>query len=216
MSTPVLLIDNPEENIVRLILNRPDQKNALSASLRGAISQAMRTASEDDSVKAVLLQSTGDVFCAGFDLKELSEGHTEQIFAEARVYHHSVYTCSKPVVAVIQGPAYAGGMDLAAMCDIRVGSSGAVFAQPQVKMGVPASFELMKTLLPEALARELCLTGRKLNAEEALEKGFLNRIVADSELHEVALQTVRELATVPAGINMKAVIVRNQPLLFAP
>lgn len=211
----VLLIEKLDGGIVRLTLNRPDQRNALSSDLRKALADTMEDISADDTLKAVMLMARGPVFCAGFDLKELAEGHTETVFAEARIYHHRIYHCSKPLLAVIDGPAYAGGMDLAALCDIRIGSDQAVFAQPQVKMGVPAAFDLMKTVLPEGLARDICLSGRKMDAREALQAGFLTERLADtSQLESRAMEKVLELAGAGAGLAMKKTILKAQPALF--
>lgn len=217
MSNEVLLVERLEgtdEGIVKLTLNRPDQRNALSSALRSELGNRMDELSADDSVKAIVLTGAGVAFCGGFDLKELSEGHTEEIFAEARIYHHKIYNCSKPLIAAVNGAAYAGGMDLAAMCDLRLVAKEAAFAQPQVKMGVPAAFDLMKTLLPESLAREICLTGRKLEPEEALRSGFVNKVVPLAKLMEEAMSMAREIAGATASKAMKASFVTAQPDLF--
>lgn len=214
MEEELLVVERLDQGVVRLWLNRPDQRNALSSELRRMISQNMDELSVDDSVKAILLMAKGPVFCAGFDLKELAGGHSDTIFAEARAYHNSVYTCSKPLLVAIDGPAYAGGMDLTAMCDIRLGTETAVFAQPQVKLGVPAAFDLVKTVLPETLARDLCLSGRKMGAKEALECGYLSELVPSASLESRAIEKATELALAGAAITVKLTIVNSQPSLF--
>lgn len=215
MGYDFLLEEKPAEGVVRITLNRPDQRNALSSALRSEIADCMDRLSEDQSVKAVIITGAGSAFCGGFDLKELAGGHTEEIFTQARIYHRKVYTCTKPLIAAVNGPAFAGGMDLAAMCDVRVAAEEAVFAQPQVQMGVPAAFDLIKTLLPESLAREICLTGRKLGVEDALKFGFVSKVVPLAGLPDEALVLAQQMAGAPASGAMKAAFVSLQPDLFS-
>ena len=113
-----------------------------------------------------------------------------------------------------EGAAVAGGMDLALMCDLRVGASDARFGQPQVKMGVPAAFELLKTVVSEPVARELCLTGRIIDGSEASHVGLVDRLVAPGDAIESALELDGEIASVAGAAAMKAAFVATQPVLF--
>ena len=118
------------------------------------------------------------------------------------------------MIAAVNGPAFAGGMDLAAMCDLRVASENASFAQPQVRMGVPAAFDLISRVLPQSLARELCLTGRTMGLEEARACGFVNTIVAPDQLLAETIVLAREISDALASQSMKRQFVENQPDLF--
>ncbi len=200
--------------VATMTLNRPEKRNALSRQLREEIVTCLHGLQDDDEVKAIVLTGKGDSFCAGFDLAEFQHGDMQEIFSHATRYHHEVYNATKPIIAAVNGPAMAGGMDLAAMCDIRVLTEGAAFGQPQVKMGIAAAFDLLQTVVPEPLSRELCLTGRKMSAEEAVQCGFASKIVPAGELLEVATAMARDITSAAASGAMKLVFKARQPDLF--
>ena len=210
-----LLTREDIEGVAVIALNRPEQRNALNTPLREELIRLVEDLTENEDIKAAVLTGTGSVFCAGFDLKEFAEGDMDQILAQSVLYHRKFYTFTKPVIAAINGHAMAGGMDLALMCDLRVSVETANFGQPQVKMGIPAAFDLVRTVIPEAIARELCLTGRRVNAEEALKIGLVNRIVPAEKLMDEAMALAREVAESAGSQAMKEAIIKTQPDLFA-
>jgi enoyl-CoA hydratase len=214
MAYEYLKIEHPDTGIVSITLNRPEKRNALSSQLRLELVDCLGQLEADEFVRVVILTGAGPSFCGGFDLKEFATGDSEAIFKEATEYHRVVYTFSKPLVAAVNGPAFAGGMDLAAMCDLRVASEDAIFAQPQVRMGVPAAYDLISTVLPQSLARELCLTGRSMGVEEARACGFVGNIVAPQQLLAETLALAKEIEDVPAAQSMKHQFIENQPGLF--
>ncbi|MEM2983171.1 MAG: enoyl-CoA hydratase/isomerase family protein [Candidatus Bathyarchaeia archaeon] len=201
-------------DIAIMRLNRPDKRNALSTQLREEIVRCLDALEGDESIKVVVLTGKGPSFCAGFDLKEFASGNMDEILAQARAYHHKVYTFMKPIVASINGPALAGGMDLAAMCDLRISSREAQFGQPQVRMGIPAAYDLIRTVLPEMKARELCLTGRVMLADEALSAGFVCKVVPAENLMDEAMKMAREIAESKGSGATKAQFIKEQPRLF--
>lgn len=212
----VLISERPIEGVARLTLNRPDKKNALSRALRTELVSELAKLGEDDSVQAVVLTGAEDVFCAGFDLKELAQGDGKAIFADARGYHHAVHTFPKPLVAAVNGAALAGGMDLALMCDIRLGSSNAQFGQPQVRFGIPAAFDLLSSVCDQGTARYLCLTGNVIDADAALAGGIISeRYYDDGRLLEESLACAAAIAEGKAGVSMKSSILGMQPDLFS-
>lgn len=106
-------------------LNRPKKRNALNYALRQAIIDTLHRLAADNEAKVVVVCGSGGMFCAGFDLDELmAADDSAQVFSQATAYHHAVHTFAKPLVAAIEGAAMAGGMDLALMCDLRVGATG--------------------------------------------------------------------------------------------
>lgn len=211
----ILILDKQSNGVALVTLNRPDARNALSSALRADIVGCLAELRADDGVKAVVLTGEGEIFCAGFDLKELGEGDPQAIFAEARTYHHEVYTFGKPLICAVNGPAMAGGMDLALMCDIRLGSASTQFGQPQVRMGIPAAFDLVRSVVDEGTARQLCLTGNRLKAQEALAKGILVDLYQDrAELMTEALACAAVIADSKASSAMKNRFVAAQPSLF--
>ena len=202
------------DEISIITLNRPEKRNALSRQLRDEIVSCLVDLEQDEKIKAIVITGAGDSFCAGFDLAEFQSGEMQEIFAHAAGYHHKVYNTSKPTIAAVNGSAMAGGMDLAAMCDVRVVTTNSTFGQPQVKMGIAAAFDLLRTVLPEPLARELCLTGRKMDAQEARACGFANRIVEQEDLIQSAFQLGVEIAQSAGSGLMKAQFRTSQPDLF--
>jgi enoyl-CoA hydratase/carnithine racemase len=201
--------------VVLLRLNRPDHRNALSAELRETLARTLDELAEDDAVKAVILTGAGESFCAGFDLKELQEGDAVAIFRDAQRYHRCVHTFPKPLLAAVNGPALAGGMDLATMCDVRLAVQSARFGQPQVRFGVPAAYELTRTQMPEAMARRLCLMGDQIGADEALACGYVSAIVDDlASLEATAGEWAGRGAEAAGSGAMKRQIVASQKGLF--
>ncbi len=210
-----LQVERLDGGVALLRLNRADHRNALSLTLRKDIIRGLDELSSDDEVGATVLTGAGPVFCAGFDLKELSEGDATEIFAEARSYHHAVHTFAKPIIAAVNGPAMAGGMDLACMCDIRFGCPQSEFGQPQVRMGVPAAFDLIRGVVDEGTARYVCLTGNRLNADQALARGLISMLCADPEgLLAAAIACAEGMAKSATGIRMKSRFLTHQLNLY--
>jgi enoyl-CoA hydratase len=101
------------------------------------------------------------------------------------------------VIAAINGPALAGGLDLATLCDIRIASEKASFGHPEIKLGVPPLFTPLRWLIGDGRARELCLTGRRIDAKEAAAIGLVTAVVAPGELMDRAIATATEVAQTP-------------------
>jgi enoyl-CoA hydratase len=209
-----VLICEEHDAVAIITLNRPEKRNALSRQLRDEIVSCLAELEQNENIKAVIITGSGDSFCAGFDLAEFQTGDMQEIFTHATSYHHKVYNTSKPIIAAVSGPAMAGGMDLAAMCDVRIITTNSSFGQPQVKMGIAAAFDLLATVVPESLARELCLTGRKMDAQEAMKCGFANRVVEPEDLIQSAMQVGLEVAQSAGSGLMKAQFRARQPDLF--
>lgn len=214
--TDSLTMLDVDDGIALLTLNRSEKRNALSRALREEITQRLDELAKSDQIRAVVLTGAGPVFCAGFDRSEFAEGDMEEIFAEATEYHRRVFTFTKPLIAAVNGPALGGGCDLAAMCDIRLAATTALFGQPQVRFGAAAAYDLMRVVLGSGAAREMCLTGRTYAAEEALAIGLVNRVVAPEELVDVARTLAGEVASLPEGVAeaAKRDFVARQPSLF--
>lgn len=202
-----------QQGTALITLNRPEKRNALSVALRQEIVDCLAEL-EKEGGGAVVLTGAGPSFCAGFDLSEFSADNMEQIFSDAVSYHRKVYTFPRPLIAAVNGNAYAGGMDLAVMCDIRIAADSAAFGQPQVKMGIPAAYDLIRTLMPQAAAREICLTGRSIDAREALHLGLVNRLVSGDKLMDEVMELAQEVTASGAGGAMKKSFVSVQPDLF--
>jgi 3-hydroxypropionyl-coenzyme A dehydratase len=203
------------DGVLHLTLDRPAKRNALSAELRQCLVDTLGAAATDDSVGAVVLSGAGGSFCAGFDLDELAAtADPAALFTEANLYHHTVHTFPKPIVAAIEGFAVAGGFDLALMCDLRVTGDEATFGHPQVRHGIPTNFELLASVIAGPAARDLCLTGRRVDAAQALQLGLAHRVVPAGDAVDAALALAADIAGLSGSIAMKQAFLAHQPDLF--
>jgi enoyl-CoA hydratase/carnithine racemase len=131
----LLLVDRPAPGVARLTLERADKRNALSIALRDAVSDALDALAADEDTRAVIITGAGTVFSAGFDLREFETAagdaaFAERLWASSDRYHRAVLHFPLVTIAAVNGPALAGGFDLAVCCDLRVASTTARFAHP--------------------------------------------------------------------------------------
>lgn len=175
-------------------LNRPEKRNALCRALIVELIEAIDRVAHDDAARCVLLAANGPTFCAGMDLAELqaSAGASrEEIWNDAITLAHlfdQIYTLSKPTIAVVQGPAVAGGAGLASVCDMAIASPAAKFGYPEVRRGLVAAIVMPHLLryVGERMARHLLLAGELVDADAALRAGLVNEVVPADKLWERA------------------------------
>ena len=186
------------DGIATLRLNEPERRNALSIAMRDAISDTLEAWTTDDRVRVVVLTASGSTFCAGFDLKEFAKPELAKTIRDSsHRYHLAVWQFPKPIIAAVNGAAFCGGFDLCLLCDMRIASPDAVFAHPEIKFGAPPLFTPLQWIVGAGIARELCLTGRKVDAAEAHRIGLVNAIVDADHLEEQAVATARVIAEAP-------------------
>jgi enoyl-CoA hydratase/carnithine racemase len=184
------------DGIAVLRLDNEQRRNCLSIAMRDAISETLGEWASDERVRVVVLTGAGSTFCAGFDLTEFAKPDLARTIRDSsRRYHLAVWGFAKPMIAAINGAALGGGFDLALLCDIRIATPDAVFAHPEIKFGAPPLFTPLQWIVGAGIARDLCLTGRKIDAAEAHRIGLVNRI-ADNVLEE-AMTTARVIAEAP-------------------
>ncbi len=196
-----------EGAVLTLTLDRPDKRNALSSALVEALHQALDAADLDPAVRVVVLAGAGKDFCAGADLEELlaSADAPPEASEASALRLGEVFTrmrqLPKPVVAVVQGRALAGGAGLMTACDIVLAGAGAQVGYPEVLRGfVPAMvMTMLRRLASEKVALDLVLTGRLLGAAEAQACGLVSRVVPDADLRREAAGVARALAETPAS-----------------
>ena len=191
-------LDVRDDGIAVVTLNRPDKRNALSIALRVEVTDALAGWYDDERVRVVVVTAAGPAFSAGFDLNEFGQPNlARRIRHSSTAYHRAVWSFPKPVVAAVNGPAMGGGFDLALLCDMRIASSRAAFGHPEIKLGAPPLFTPLRWIVGDGLARDLCLTGRVVDADEALRMGLVSRVVAPDELADEALAVARQIAEAP-------------------
>jgi enoyl-CoA hydratase/carnithine racemase len=199
----LVLSARDERGVVTLTLNRPSAFNALSEAMMAALQTELDAAALDESVRVVVLAAAGKAFCAGHDLKEMraepSQAYYERLFAQCTKLMMSLQNLPVPVIAKVQGIATAAGCQLVAMCDLAVASSDARFAVSGVNLGLfcsTPSVALSRNLSRKA-AFEMLVTGDFISAEQALEKGLVNRVAEPDALDSAVESLVASIAAKP-------------------
>jgi enoyl-CoA hydratase/carnithine racemase len=182
VSDRLVLRTTPENGVVTLTLNRAEKKNALSIALRDELSEALDDLGGDEAVKTVVITGAGDVFSAGFDLREFQQPElADQLWASSDRFHATTLRFPLPLVTAVNGPAIAGGFDLAVMSDVRVAADTARFSHPEIEFG-DVVYGPLHDIVGGGLARELCFTGRVVEAQEAKTLGLVSSVVPVDEL----------------------------------
>lgn len=179
-------LDN--DGILTITLNRPEKLNALNEEVLDALHEQFRSAKEDKKVKGLLITGEGKAFCAGADINRLQEANAEsgyQFAKHGQDVFRALETLGKPSVAAVNGFAFGGGCELLMSTSLRIASSKAQFGQPEVKLGVIPGYggtQRLSRLIGKGRAMDLCLTGRFIKADVALEYGLVTHVVEPEEL----------------------------------
>jgi enoyl-CoA hydratase len=212
----VLLVER-RDAVAVLTLNRPEKRNALSLQLREALALTLTELAGDHDVRALVLTGAGSAFCSGMDVTEFGgdRAHRERLVELSLAAFRAVGGFPKPTLAAVNGPAVAGGFALALLCDVRIAAESARlgFAEPP---GVPPSYAAARAALPAALARELTLTGRILDALEALAQGVVSEVTPSDALLGRALAIADKMASAQAARITKSRILRERAHLHGP
>jgi enoyl-CoA hydratase len=196
--TPRTLRLAVEGRVGTLTLARPDRRNALSIELREELSQVLAAWRDDPAVGAVVLTGEGTVFSAGFDLDEFQQPERfDAILDSSSRYHRDVWSFPKPIVAAVNGAAMGGGFDLACLCDLRLASATASFGHPEIKFGAPPLFTPLRWIVGDGVARDLCLTGRRIDAAEAHRVRLVSEVVEPAALAARAAAVARTILEAP-------------------
>jgi enoyl-CoA hydratase/carnithine racemase len=195
-----ILLEERADGVLRLTLNRPEARNALSVELMAALLEALGRAADDPHSRVVVIAGAGPAFCAGHDLRELRqdprrETH-QRIFELCSELMLAIVRLPKPVIAEVHGVATAAGCQLVATCDLAVVAEEARFATPGVNIGLFCSTPMVA--LTRAVGRkpamEMLLTGELIDAATARSLGLVNRVVPRKELREAADGLARQIA----------------------
>jgi len=192
-----------EDRIAVIEINRPERRNALTHEAVEALLRAFVEANGDPQVCAVILTGVGNAaFCAGADMKagveaaDARERPRGPLTGPQRYLLEALLEIWKPTIAALNGPAVAGGCELALACDIRIAAEHVTFALPEAKRGMGAHFAtvMLPRLIPSGIAYEMLYRGAPLSVDEAARWGLVNRIVAKGEALSAALELAREIA----------------------
>jgi len=182
------LLENLEEGILTIAIDRPDKMNALNNSTFSELKMSIDEAYDNDEVKGIIITGTGKkAFVAGADISEFTElnevngrkfsEHGQEIFA-------LIESCSKPIIAMVNGYALGGGCELAMACHLRIATENAFFGQPEVSLGAIPGYggtQRLSQLVGKGKALEMMMTGEMLGADQALNCGLVNYVVATKE-----------------------------------
>ena len=190
-----------QESIAIVTIDRPQVRNAVDGVTAIALADAFRAFDADEGLNVAILTGAGGTFCAGADLKAISEGR-RRAFTEVgdAPMGPTRMLLSKPVIAAVEGHAVAGGLELALWCDLRVAAMDAVFGVYCRRWGVPL-IDLGTIRLPRLIgqshALDLILTGRGVSGDEAMRMGLANRLTPKGEALTGSLELARQLAALP-------------------
>jgi len=189
--------------IATVALNNPERLNALNRAMWARLGVVMRELSDDDALRCIVVRGAGEkAFAAGADIAEFAteRADSRQAKAYGELIHgtmQAIARCRHPTVAMIRGACVGGGLEIAAMCDLRVCGQSSRFGIPVNKLGLTMAYgELMGllALAGPAMALEILLEGRVFDAEEAYRKGLVNRVVTDDRLEEEVYATALRIA----------------------
>jgi len=189
--------------VATVTLNNPDRLNALNKAMWAQLGAAMRALSADEALRCVVLRGAGEkAFAAGADISEFAAARADS--GQARDYGglihetmQSVARCRHPTVAMIHGACIGGGLEIAAMCDLRICGESSRFGIPINRLGLTMAHGELQGLLAlvgRAVALEILLEGRVFSAQEALHKRLVNRVVPDAQVEEEAYALARRIA----------------------
>ena len=189
-------------------LNRPKALNALNAQMMRDMVAALQALDADEGVGAIVVIGSEKAFAAGADIKEMQDlGYTDALFADSFEGWSALTRVRKPIVAAVSGYALGGGCELAMMCDLIIAAENAQFGQPEITLGIIPGIggtQRLARAVGKAKAMDLCLTGRRMDAQEAERSGLVARVVPTDKLLDEALAVAATIAAMPRAAAMLA------------
>jgi enoyl-CoA hydratase len=198
-----VILQERRGDIATVILNRPEKLNALTLPMWQRLGETLRALSADDTLRCIVIRGAGDKsFAPGNDISEFERerSNVEQARRYGEVHHAALAAlrdCRHPLVALIKGICVGGGLEIAALCDIRVCGASSRFGIPINRLGLVLGLHEMQTLyalVGQAVTLEILLEGRVFDAGEAKEKGLVQRVVPDDQVENEAYATARRIA----------------------
>lgn len=201
-----MLYRTDSDSVATITLNRPEQYNPLSWEMLTTIQDTLDSIAQDESIRVVILAAKGRAFCAGHDLKEIrrhdDDEFSRDLFAKCSRMMLTMTRIPQPVIARVQGIATAAGCQLVANCDLAIASTQAQFAVSGINLGLFCSTPgvALSRNVSRKSAFEMLLTGEFINAEQAVEKGLINRTAEPDHLQEDTMKFARSIAEKPREV----------------
>lgn len=189
-----------EGAVATILLNRPDQRNALNMQMCVELEAASRQAEAATEVCIVVVRGAGPSFCAGADLKErrtMTEDQVRERRRRAFAAYAALEALTKPSLAVVHGPAYGSGAEIATACDFAIAGTAATFCYPEATRGTVGATQRLPRIVGPRMAKDLMFSGRVIDAAEALRLGLVTRVVADAELAATLDGVIATIAKAP-------------------
>lgn len=204
-----------ESRLGIITLNRPDVRNAINPAMRDELSQAMADVEKDQDIRAVIITGGPKVFAAGADIAAMVEKKAIEQFSRASLWDlaFQMEQSRKPIIAAVAGFCLGGGCELAMACDIRIASESAKFGQAEINIGIiPGGGGTVRLtrLVGLGKAKELVLTGRMIDASEALRINLVNQVVQDDQLMSSAMEMAKTISRhSPVALGLAKYAVQN-------
>ncbi len=219
---PELVEISREGHVALLQLNRPEARNALSPEMMEEIATTLEAFDPDPDIRCIVIAGSEQVFAAGADIKAMSErSFAEALRHPAASFWRRVAAIKTPLIAAVSGYALGGGCELALICDMIVASDTALFGQPEITLGIipgGGGTQRLARVLGKQLAMEYVLTGRRFDADMALEMGIVNKVVKKGKWLQEAMvlaQTVAERPPIATRLAKQAVLAAEETSLSA-
>jgi enoyl-CoA hydratase len=198
-SAPKVLVSRAGP-VTTVAINRPERRNAVDFETAALLRSAFEAFEADEEALVAVLTGEGGCFCAGYDLKTVAAGEARSEPRSAGPMGPTRMTTTKPVIAAVEGHAVAGGLELALWCDLRIATEGSTLGYPERRWGVPlidGGTQRLPRIVGQGRALDLILTGRMIDAQEALGMGLLTEVVPTGKHLERALELAEGLARFP-------------------
>lgn len=217
-----ILVEIHDGGVGLITLNRPDALNALNDAMMTEVADALDTFEADEQIGAIVITGSEKAFAAGADIKEMKDMSYMDMYVSDHFANgwERAATCRKPIIAAVAGFALGGGCELAMMCDFILAADTAKFGQPEINLGILPGLggtQRLTRLVGKSKAMEMCLTGRMIDADEAVSCNLVARVVPADELLDDALKTASVIASKsrPSVFMCKEAINRAYELTLA-
>lgn len=202
----ILLSELDDSGVLRLTLNTPNKRNALSEAMLLQLREGFASAASNSAVRVVILAANGPAFCAGHDLKEITAGREDsdrgrvffiRLLALCANVMQEIVSCPKPVIAEVSGIATAAGCQLVASCDLAIATESSLFSTPGVHIGLFCSTPMvaLSRNVSNKHAMEMLLSGDMISAARAAEIGLINRVATEQDLQSTTMELARKIAS---------------------
>ncbi len=211
-----VVVTHPRPGVGLIRLNRPDARNALNQNVRTLLAEHFNNFTLDPKIRCIVVTGGDQVFAAGADLKEIAEcSAIEMHLRQAQKLWGAISSCPKPVIAAVNGYALGGGCELAMNADLIVAGRGAMFGQPEIKVGImpgAGGTQRLTRAIGKFQAMKLLLTGLPISGEQAFAMGLASEVVDDDKVQERALELAGIIAEMPplAVTQIKEVLLAGQ------